>query len=42
MEKRYQGRWNEHMMANYCCMLKRDCTDEGCARKSKKRKFENE
>jgi hypothetical protein len=41
MEKRYQGRWNEHMMANYCWILKRDCKDEGCARKSKKRKFEN-
>jgi hypothetical protein len=41
MEKRYQGRWNEHMMADYCWMLKRDCKDEGCARKSKKRKFEN-
>jgi hypothetical protein len=33
MEKRYQGRWNEHMMADYCWMLKRDCKDEGCARK---------
>jgi ADP-glucose pyrophosphorylase len=41
MEKTYQGRWNEHMMAEYCWMLKRDCKDEGCARKSKKRKFEN-
>jgi hypothetical protein len=26
---------------NYCWMLKRGCKDEGCARKSKKRKFEN-
>jgi hypothetical protein len=25
MEKMYQGRWNEHMMADYCWMLKRDC-----------------
>jgi hypothetical protein len=41
MEKRYQGKWNEHMMADYCWMLKRECKDEGCARKSKKRKFEN-
>jgi hypothetical protein len=29
------------MMADYCGMLKRDCKDEGSARKSKKRKFEN-
>jgi hypothetical protein len=41
VEKRYQGRWNEHMMADYCWMLERDCKDERCARKSKKRKFEN-
>jgi hypothetical protein len=41
MEKRYQGRWNEHMMADYCWMLMRDCKDEGCAKKSKKRKLEN-
>jgi hypothetical protein len=36
MEKRYQGRWNEHMMTDYCWTLKRNCKDEGCARKSKK------
>lgn len=35
MEKRYQGRWNRNMMANYCYMLKRDCKSAGSARKSK-------
>ena len=24
IEQRYQGRWNENMMADYCWMLKRD------------------
>ena len=24
MEQRYQGRWDENMMADYCWMLKRD------------------
>jgi hypothetical protein len=33
MERRYQGRWNAHMMADYCWTLKRENTDS-----SKKRK----
>lgn len=37
MEKRYQGRWNANMMADYCFMLKRDGTSEG--RQSRKRSF---
>lgn len=41
MEKKYQGRWTVHMMADYCWMLKRDCTEEH-QRKSKKRKFQGE
>jgi hypothetical protein len=28
MEKRYQGRWNEHMMADCCWMLNRDCKEK--------------
>lgn len=40
MERRYQGRWNETMMADYCWMLRRDSHLQGSARKSKKRKFE--
>lgn len=40
-EERYQGKWNETMMADYCWMLKSDCKDGRFARKSKKRKFEN-
>ena len=25
MERRYQGRWNTNIMADFCWMLKRDC-----------------
>ena len=39
MEKRYQGRWNTNMMADYCWSLKRDVLDTEHARKSKKRSF---
>ncbi|KAI6647174.1 hypothetical protein LOD99_8827 [Oopsacas minuta] len=39
MEARYQGRWDIHLMADYCWCLKRDCTDVIHARMSKKRKF---
>ena len=28
MEKRYQGRWDEHMLADYCWNLKRDLPEE--------------
>ena len=34
MEKQYQGRWNAHMMADYCWSLMRDCTRETHRRKS--------
>ena len=33
MERHYQGRWDEHMMADFCWLLKRDVASE-----SKKRK----
>jgi hypothetical protein len=39
IEERYQGRWDTHMMADYCWGLKRDCSDQVHARKSHKRKF---
>ena len=29
MEKRYQGRWDTSMLADYCWMLKRDCKCSG-------------
>ena len=38
MEKRYQGRWNENMMADYCWCLKRDITGT-YSRRALKRKF---
>jgi hypothetical protein len=41
MERRYQGRWNEHMMDDYCWMLKRDCKVKDVQGSQKKRKFEN-
>lgn len=37
MEKRYQGKWNKNMMADYCWMLKRDLCASG--RKATKRNF---
>jgi len=39
MERRYQGRWDTHMMADYCWSLKRDMTTTSYSRKSKKRSF---
>ena len=39
MEKRYQGRWDCSMMADYCWSLQRDCTNTIYSRKAKKRKF---
>lgn len=40
MEERYQGRWDSHMMADYCWTLKRDLpSTRKHARKSYKRKF---
>ena len=39
MEKRYQGRWDAVMMADYCWNLKRDLPAAEHSRSSKKRKF---
>ena len=39
METRYQGRWDVHMMADYCWTLIRDSLDKIHSRKSKKQKF---
>lgn len=39
MEDRYQGRWDSHMMADYCWSLQRDCPSKLHSRKSYKRKF---
>ena len=36
MEERYQGRWNTHMMADYCCSIQRDCVDMKHSRLSRK------
>ena len=41
MEERYQGRWDAHMMADYCWSLQRDCLAASHSRKSYKRKFVN-
>lgn len=34
MEERYQGRWDRHMMADYCWTLIRDCPKQNHNRKS--------
>ena len=39
MEDRYQGRWDKHMMADYCWSIKRECPETFHKRKSFKRKF---
>ena len=39
MEERYQGRWDTHMMADYCWGIKRDVPEMTHSRKSYKRKF---
>ena len=39
MEERYQGRWDEHMMADYCWNLLRDCPKVSHKRKSYKRQL---
>lgn len=39
MEERYQGRWDTHMMADYCWSIKRDRPEQVHKRKSYKRKF---
>ena len=40
MEKQYQGRWDIHMMADYCCIMKRE-TDDIHRRKRVRRSFED-
>ncbi|CAG9834269.1 unnamed protein product [Diabrotica balteata] len=40
MERRYQGRWNVNMIADYCWMLKRDDPQRVHSRKSNKRSFD--
>ena len=39
MEERYQGRWDIHMVADYCWSIQRDCTGRRHTRKSLKPKF---
>ena len=39
MEECYQGRWDSHMMADYCWSLKRDVPEACYKRKSLERKF---
>jgi hypothetical protein len=39
MEARYHGRWNEHMMADYCWNLMRDCPGSSHSQMSYKRSF---
>jgi hypothetical protein len=39
MKARYQGRWDAHMMADYCWNLMRDCRGRSHSRKSYKRSF---
>lgn len=39
MEERYKGRWDVHMMADYCWSLKRDLPHVSYSRKSMKRSF---
>ncbi|GBP74960.1 hypothetical protein EVAR_60887_1 [Eumeta japonica] len=39
MEERYQGRWDCHMMADYCWSLKRDCPLKNYKIKAHKRRF---
>ncbi|GFX79403.1 uncharacterized protein TNCV_1715531 [Trichonephila clavipes] len=39
MEERYQGRWDSHMMADYCWSLQRDPPKVVHSRKSYKRSF---
>ena len=39
MEERYQGKWDTHMMADYCWSIKSDCMEMKHSRKAYKRKF---
>ena len=38
-EERYQGRWDSHMMTDYCWTLIRHCTEQSHSRISYKRTF---
>lgn len=40
MERRYQGRWNVNMIADYCWMLRRELPEKVYKRKCQKRSFE--
>lgn len=39
IERRYQGKWNKRMMADYCWLLKRDDPSRNFKRKSHNRSF---
>ena len=39
MEERYRGRWDSHMVADYCWILISDCTEQSHSEKSYKRTF---
>ena len=39
MGERYQGRWDSHIIADYCWSLKRDVSEASYKRKFLKRKF---
>ena len=39
MEERYRGRWDRHMMADYCWSIQRDCPGVIHQRKASKRPF---
>ena len=41
IEERYQGRWDENMLADYCWLLKRDQKDLSHKRKAERRSFED-
>lgn len=42
MERRYQGRWDDHMMADYCWNLKRDIPPQLQDRNPLRRSFESQ
>lgn len=42
MEQRYQGRWDSHMMADYCWNIMRDNVSSVHKRRSKKTRFVRE
>ncbi|KAJ8887450.1 hypothetical protein PR048_013665 [Dryococelus australis] len=39
VERRYQGRWDIRMMADYCCMIHRDDTEKMYKQKATKQSF---